>query len=177
MAARVGGTEVVLKQQTDYPRDGRIVMEVTPQKELKFPLKLRIPAWSVRTRVDVPRFGTSLIGGSVHWGGIADRYLRCPAFGKENRHSGEPDTWVTAPSAYPCCEESGGEESKEVTYNDRMSPSRLPPTLNSGASLPDLGRAKKREKPRFRGESAASCSGRSAYSCQPSSCQSRCGKK
>jgi hypothetical protein len=53
MMARLGGTEVSLEQQTDYPRDGRILFKVSPKGELRFPLKMRIPSWSVQTRVDV----------------------------------------------------------------------------------------------------------------------------
>ena len=51
MTARLQGVEVVLKQQTEYPREGRVLLEVSPQSELRFPLKLRIPGWSARTRV------------------------------------------------------------------------------------------------------------------------------
>jgi hypothetical protein len=53
MTARLGGTEVALEQQTDYPRDGRVLLKVSPKGELRFPLKMRIPAWSAQTRVEV----------------------------------------------------------------------------------------------------------------------------
>jgi DUF1680 family protein len=53
MTARLRGVDVVLKQQTAYPRDGQILLEVLPKAELRFPLKLRIPGWSARTRVQV----------------------------------------------------------------------------------------------------------------------------
>ena len=49
----LGGTEVTLEQQTDYPRDGRILLKVSPKGELRFPLKMRIPSWSAQTRVEV----------------------------------------------------------------------------------------------------------------------------
>ena len=53
MMARLSGTEVTLEQQTDYPRDGRILVKVSPKGELRFPLKMRIPGWSAQTRVEV----------------------------------------------------------------------------------------------------------------------------
>ena len=53
MMARLGGTDVTLEQQTDYPRDGHILFKVSPKGEVRFPLKMRIPGWSVQTRVEV----------------------------------------------------------------------------------------------------------------------------
>jgi uncharacterized protein len=53
MTARLGDVEVVLKQETQYPRDGRIRLEVSPKTPLRFPLKLRIPSWSAKTSVQV----------------------------------------------------------------------------------------------------------------------------
>jgi hypothetical protein len=53
MTARLRGTEIVLTQRTGYPRDGRILLEVSPKEELRFPLKLRIPGWSAQSRVQV----------------------------------------------------------------------------------------------------------------------------
>jgi hypothetical protein len=53
MSARLQGVDVVLKEQTEYPREGRILLEVSPQSELRFPLKLRIPGWSARTQVQI----------------------------------------------------------------------------------------------------------------------------
>ena len=67
MTARVGEVRVTLKQETAYPRDGRIRLEVVPDRAAALPLRLRIPHWSERTRVavngvDVPgvRAGTYL---------------------------------------------------------------------------------------------------------------------
>ena len=51
MTARLDGTHVALRQHTGYPRDGRITLEVSPERPLRFPLKLRVPHWSAVTRV------------------------------------------------------------------------------------------------------------------------------
>ena len=53
MTARLADTEVVLTQRTEYPRDGRILLAVSPGVERRFPIKLRIPGWSAQTRVQV----------------------------------------------------------------------------------------------------------------------------
>jgi uncharacterized protein len=53
MTAPLGDVEVVVKQETQYPRDGRIRLEVSPKTPLRFPLKLRIPSWSAKTSVQV----------------------------------------------------------------------------------------------------------------------------
>jgi uncharacterized protein len=53
MTARLGDVEVVLRQETQYPRNGQIRLEVSPKTALRFPLKLRIPGWSAQTRVQV----------------------------------------------------------------------------------------------------------------------------
>ncbi len=53
MAARAGGVAVRLRQRTDYPRDGRIVIEVAPERPARFALRLRVPHWSAATRVAV----------------------------------------------------------------------------------------------------------------------------
>jgi len=49
MAAPVGGVRVTLRQETEYPRDGRIVLRVDPEKPSQFPFRLRIPHWSAST--------------------------------------------------------------------------------------------------------------------------------
>jgi DUF1680 family protein len=53
MEATVDGTRVVLRQTTSYPREGSVAIEVSPAKELKFELKLRIPHWSKHTNVTI----------------------------------------------------------------------------------------------------------------------------
>ena len=54
MKGRLGkGIEVELTQDTEYPRQGKIGIEVKPSKAAAFALKLRIPYWSARSRVVV----------------------------------------------------------------------------------------------------------------------------
>ncbi len=53
MTSTAGGTRVTLRQETSYPRDGRIRLEVYPEIITRFPLRLRIPTWSARTGVFV----------------------------------------------------------------------------------------------------------------------------
>lgn len=44
--ARVsGGVKVTIEEKTDYPFDGKVTLIVSPEKEVKFLLKLRIPGW------------------------------------------------------------------------------------------------------------------------------------
>ena len=50
---RYAGTTVELRQQTEYPCEGRIVLAVTPTQPRPFRLELRIPHWSARTRATV----------------------------------------------------------------------------------------------------------------------------
>jgi hypothetical protein len=45
---RVGGTQVRIRQQTDYPWSGRVTITMDPSSPMRFALKLRIPSW-VRT--------------------------------------------------------------------------------------------------------------------------------
>ncbi len=42
----VAGTTVRLAQATDYPWDGRIRLDVTPEKPVEFALRVRIPGWA-----------------------------------------------------------------------------------------------------------------------------------
>ena len=53
MTASVGGVAVVLRQRTQYPRRGKVVLEVSPERPAAFPLRLRIPHWSGATHVAV----------------------------------------------------------------------------------------------------------------------------
>ncbi|MFC1718316.1 glycoside hydrolase family 127 protein [Candidatus Poribacteria bacterium] len=45
-ALNIGGQQVALEQETDYPWDGHILISVTPEKPAVFGLNLRIPGWS-----------------------------------------------------------------------------------------------------------------------------------
>jgi uncharacterized protein len=47
------GDPLTLTQETDYPRDNRVRLKVSPDRNAKFGLKLRIPHWSRATRVQV----------------------------------------------------------------------------------------------------------------------------
>lgn len=47
----MGSRPVKLTQDTDYPKGGRIRLTVTPKRESRFTLLLRIPIWSRKTRV------------------------------------------------------------------------------------------------------------------------------
>jgi hypothetical protein len=53
MTARAGATKVALRQRTDYPRDGRVLLEVGPERPAEFALRLRLPHWSAATAVRV----------------------------------------------------------------------------------------------------------------------------
>ena len=45
------GVKVELAQETEYPRTGKITLNVSPSRPVQFILKLRIPYWSSKTRV------------------------------------------------------------------------------------------------------------------------------
>ena len=47
------GREVSIGQETEYPRKGGVLIDVTPDRASRFTLKLRIPYWSARTSVAV----------------------------------------------------------------------------------------------------------------------------
>lgn len=53
VAASVNGLAVKLTQTTEYPRDGKVTIKVSPAKAAQFTLKLRIPRWSAATKVKV----------------------------------------------------------------------------------------------------------------------------
>ncbi|HLF36190.1 MAG TPA: beta-L-arabinofuranosidase domain-containing protein [Cyclobacteriaceae bacterium] len=42
---KVNDSDVVLEQTTDYPKSGKVTIQVDPSKEHAFTLKLRIPSW------------------------------------------------------------------------------------------------------------------------------------
>lgn len=49
----MGGQTIGLSQQTNYPQDGKVQINVNPQHEAAFTLGLRIPAWSQQNTVEV----------------------------------------------------------------------------------------------------------------------------
>lgn len=44
-SVQIGGSSVALSQQTNYPWDGKISLNVNPQQSASFALSLRIPSW------------------------------------------------------------------------------------------------------------------------------------
>lgn len=44
---------LVLRQETDYPWDGRVTLHVTPEQPARFTIKLRVPAWCRKTTLRV----------------------------------------------------------------------------------------------------------------------------
>jgi len=42
----ISGTQVDLRQMTDYPRDGHIEIRLNPERPVEFSLHVRIPGWS-----------------------------------------------------------------------------------------------------------------------------------
>ena len=69
VTARVGpgGSPVTIAEQTEYPFDGRIRLEIRAEQPVEFPLHLRIPAWAEGTVVRAggaehhPQPGTVLV--------------------------------------------------------------------------------------------------------------------
>lgn len=54
MTARVSSAvTVTLKQDTAYPIENRVRVQVTPSRTKRFTIKLRVPQWSTKTRVRV----------------------------------------------------------------------------------------------------------------------------
>ena len=52
MKARLSsGVTVELTQKTEYPRTGKVTLNVSPSRPTQFVLNLRIPYWSSKTRV------------------------------------------------------------------------------------------------------------------------------
>jgi hypothetical protein len=48
-----GGATLTVRQETDYPNSGRVVLHVSPSAPAKFPLCLRIPRWCAAAKVAV----------------------------------------------------------------------------------------------------------------------------
>ena len=49
----VGGVAIRIRQETDYPNSGRVIIRLDPSKPASLPLKLRIPRWCTKPRVTV----------------------------------------------------------------------------------------------------------------------------
>jgi DUF1680 family protein len=47
------GLQVMLIQETTYPREGEILVRVVPSQPATFTLKLRVPSWSRTTRIEL----------------------------------------------------------------------------------------------------------------------------
>jgi uncharacterized protein len=48
-----GGRTVSVRQETDYPNSGHVVIRIDPSENGSFPLKLRIPSWCSNARIGV----------------------------------------------------------------------------------------------------------------------------
>ncbi|RYX86442.1 glycoside hydrolase family 127 protein [bacterium] len=51
--AQVAGTQVLLSQQSNYPWEGNVKLQVNPQKDSQFALRLRIPGWCHKADLSV----------------------------------------------------------------------------------------------------------------------------
>ena len=47
------GLTLALKQETDYPNTGHIVLKLDPSQPATFPLRLRIPAWAAKAQASI----------------------------------------------------------------------------------------------------------------------------
>ncbi len=48
-----GGIRLAVRQETDYPSDGRVVLRLDPSKPAAFPVRLRIPRWCAAAQVAI----------------------------------------------------------------------------------------------------------------------------
>lgn len=53
MSTRLGGGELTLVQETEYPRDNQVRLKIQLNEPQSFSLKLRVPYWSKSTRVQL----------------------------------------------------------------------------------------------------------------------------
>ncbi len=51
--ADLGGAAVSVRQETDYPNSGRVVLKVEPAAPARFPIRLRIPLWAAGAKAAV----------------------------------------------------------------------------------------------------------------------------
>ncbi len=63
-----GKTQLVVRQETDYPKSGKVVIHLAPSKPTVFPLQLRIPSWCSAAEVSVndKPVGKSISGGKFY---------------------------------------------------------------------------------------------------------------
>lgn len=47
------GAKINVKQETNYPSDGKIELTVSPEESSQFTVKLRIPAWATNAKIEV----------------------------------------------------------------------------------------------------------------------------
>jgi hypothetical protein len=62
-----GGLCLTVRQETDYPNSGRVLIRVDPSRTAEFPLRLRIPRWCtepVKVAVNGQAIGTATRRGS-----------------------------------------------------------------------------------------------------------------
>ncbi len=57
------GLQVAVRQETDYPNSGHVVMHVEPAKAATFAVQLRIPAWCDSAQVAVNNGSAEAVGG------------------------------------------------------------------------------------------------------------------
>jgi len=81
---QVGGKNVVLQQETNYPWDGDITIRIQKNQAKQFAMKIRIPGWVDRSPVpsDLYRFADDVLGsytvkvnGTPVMAGLTDGYL------------------------------------------------------------------------------------------------------
>jgi len=66
VTAKVGkGTEVIIKEETDYPFRGKITFTIYTDKSVKFPLYLRIPGWAETVTIKSKDKMSTAFGGST----------------------------------------------------------------------------------------------------------------
>jgi DUF1680 family protein len=64
--AKVGsGTSVKITEKTDYPFDDTVILAVETRADVKFPLKLRVPAWAAKATATVN--GRPAASGGAGW--------------------------------------------------------------------------------------------------------------
>lgn len=62
---RISGVDVLIVEKTHYPMDGRIDFEISVSGEVYFPLRLRIPSWSVTPDLTVNGDSVPVTPGTV----------------------------------------------------------------------------------------------------------------